>query len=260
MKKLYSTAMMALASVALLTIPASAQQPTVYNDGDLFIGFRSPADTNNYLINIGQPGQFRDAAPGSTITLSLGNIGADLTTVFGANWFSRTDVFYALISGRFVGNGVDPDNTLYTSNPNATSFNRRSNNAQSATSTLTTQLGEAYAGNIDTVNSNGGLIQAAGGPNSYASFQPGGPNSGGISFQAFNPSNEGIPSQSLFFNRLAPSSTQNVPGQVLGSFSLDSSGNLSFQAVPEPSTYALVGAGLALFAVAARRRRRALKA
>src|ERR1700740_265161 len=46
-----------LACLALIASQAVAT--TVhYNDGDLFLGFRSTDGTNDYLVNIGQPDQF----------------------------------------------------------------------------------------------------------------------------------------------------------------------------------------------------------
>jgi len=62
--------------------------------------------------------------------------------------------------------------------------------------------------------------------NSYASFQPGGANSGGISFQRWNPSNEGATSSLLYVSKLAPGAAGT--GVVVGAFSLDSSGVLYF--------------------------------
>jgi hypothetical protein len=106
-------------------------------------------------------------------------------------------------------------------------------------------MGNVYDSNTSTVNSPFGLIQSASSNNSYASFQPGGtlPNSGGISFNTFNPSNEANPSQAMALERLT--STVNPAGQtVLGGITIDSNANVQF--VPEPGSITLLafGAGL----------------
>ena len=65
-------------------------------------------------------------------------------------------------------------------------------------------MGNTFAGNQPSPNNPQGLVQSATSTNSYASFQPDGANSNGISFQTWNPWNEAGPANHLFFNRIAP--------------------------------------------------------
>ena len=44
-----------------------------YDDGDLFLGFRSTDGTSDYLVNIFQPDQFVNAPPGTTFQVATGN-------------------------------------------------------------------------------------------------------------------------------------------------------------------------------------------
>ena len=91
----------------------------------------------------------------------------------------------------------DPANVLYSSNPSAIPWPRHSDSAQAFTTSLITAHGNTFAGNNPTSHNPNGLIQNTSSSNSYASFQPGGANSAGISFQIWNPSNEAVPPGSL---------------------------------------------------------------
>jgi hypothetical protein len=216
-----------------------SQSALTYNDGDLFLGFRATDGTSDYLINIGQPAQFVNAAPGSTFQVNVGSTSADLSTAFGSDWYTRIDpgtgrnaVLWAIVGGRQIAASGDPDNTLYSTNPISNPWPRRSDTAQSFTTSLTAGMGNAFAGNLPTANNPNGLIQSAAGANSYATFQPGGANSNGISFQTWNPSDEGLPASNLFFNRIIPGSGAST---VLGAFVLTSDGHVGFNAPGAPS-------------------------
>ena len=79
-------------------------------------------------------------------------------------------------------------------------------------------------------------MQSASGSNSYASFQPGGANSGGISFQQWNPTIEGVPNATLTFCRIVPGSGNST---ILGTFTLNSAGGITFTAAgwsPTPTS------------------------
>src|ERR1700676_5605577 len=76
-----------------LALASTAPQATVhYHDGDLFIGFRATGGTGaaqDYLVNIGQPGQFVNA--NHTFVVNTGNMILDLNAVFGPAWYTRID-------------------------------------------------------------------------------------------------------------------------------------------------------------------------
>jgi hypothetical protein len=251
-----------LACIALIGSQAVAQTTVHYNDGDLFLGFRSTDGTNDYLVNIGQPNQFVNAPPGSTITITNAS-PIDLSAVFGADWYTRIDpntgnnaVLWGVVGGRLTASGGDVANTLYSSDPTNIPWPRRSNSSQSGTTSLTDALGTTYDGNTSTNNCPTCIIQADNSTNSYRSFQPGGPNSGGISFQTWNPTNEGTPGLTLTFDRIVPSSSGGS-SQDLGTLQLMTNGTVLFTAVPEPSSLASIslGAGLLLALMAWRRKR-----
>jgi hypothetical protein len=222
---------------AFLVSTAAAQTPLTYNDGDLFLGFRSTDGTSDYLVNIGQPSQFVNASSGSTLQVS-GNLSADLTTAFGSDWYSRVDpntgksaVLWAVVGGRQVAASGDPANILYSTKPSRAAWPRQSDTAQSFTTSLIGALGNQFSGNQSTANNPQGLIQNAANSNSYAAFQPGGIRSNGISFQTWNPSNEANPIGRLFLDRITPGSGA---GTILGAFTLNGSGQVTFSAGSNP--------------------------
>ncbi len=97
---------------ALPVLPLFAQGPVTYNPGDLFLGFRAGGGTGaqqDYLVNIGPASQYQ-GPPGTIVTPNLGNLGADLQSVFGPSWSTRADVLWGIFG---VGLPSDPNRTLY---------------------------------------------------------------------------------------------------------------------------------------------------
>src|SRR5262249_48281016 len=151
--------------------------------------------TQDYLVKIGSAAPFVGATPSSSFPVPLTGVAADLSAIFGADWCTRIDpntgrnaVLWAVVGGRQVAGSGDVANTLYSTNPLYNAWPRHSDSAQAFVSSLITAMGNTFAGNNPTSNNPQGLIQNASSSNSYRSYQPGGPNSGGISFQMWNPS------------------------------------------------------------------------
>lgn len=246
LKNLVTTALLAIASFAIVT-PAEAAT-TTYNNGDLFLGFRATGGTGastDYLLDIGQPTQFDH-----TFTLMLGNIAADLSATYGSSWYSRTDLLFAVAGGEIV------ENLLYATKPTATPWNRAFD--QSGGSQAFASIGTGYDAKTSTTNSPVAILQLTSADNSYASWQIGGEHSPTTSFQFFPSSTEKPVAQSLYFDKLIEGA--NTPGQLLGSFSIANTGDVTFTAVPEPSTVATLAVGTMFLLLTAARRRNATKA
>jgi hypothetical protein len=91
----------------LVSNPAEAQ--LFYSDGDCFLGFRSTNSLdsiNAYLVKVGSATQFDG---GGDVTLDLGNISADLASIYGADWYSRNDILWAVAGCWYAGG----DHSLY---------------------------------------------------------------------------------------------------------------------------------------------------
>lgn len=103
--------------------PVTVQAQVTYTAGDILVGFQATGGIgagNNYVYNLGQGPAFRDAVT----TVNVGTIGTDLAQIYGAEWFTRTDLLWTIAGVRtnatfgpdanLVVNG-DPARTLYIS-------------------------------------------------------------------------------------------------------------------------------------------------
>ncbi len=144
--------------------------------GDIFVGFRAssgPGSETSYLAKLGSDLTFRNAAPGTSFEVAgMGNIGADLSSAYGADWHQSSEVQWALFAVRL---GVS--STVYGSRARAepsavapawaslTSTSR--NGAAGAIASVLEEVG-GYKGREATPNSPVGTWQANfGGAASY---------------------------------------------------------------------------------------------
>ena len=255
LKKLFT----AIATAAVVFIASSAQAQT-YTGNDLFLGFRSTSGSQCYVVNIGQASQFTGASGPVTVS-GLGNIAADLAAVFGNDWNgNRSDMLWSVsgATGSFAAVGSDPLKTLYATRERtspgtqSTPWIRASDTAQGTTTNLMIGLGNTYITYSATSNSPGkGVIQTNTDINSYASYQPGGDNSGpspGTSFKAFNPTIEGtfttgVAGSVLDLYRSVVKTANNQPAEIVGTFTIATDGTLTFTpAVSGPGTIAFSAA------------------
>ncbi len=96
----------ALGSVHAAKVPAPGA-------GEIYVGFRADETSVSYLVKLGLDTTFRNAAQGTSFEVTgLGNVGADLTTTFGAGWANRADLQWGIFGGRQTLNS-----TLYASAP-----------------------------------------------------------------------------------------------------------------------------------------------
>lgn len=232
--------------------------------GDIFVAFRATdgqGSSTSYLVNVGQYSQFRDATPGSTITLNVGNIGNDLVATYGADWNTRGDVSWGVF-------GVSPSAspTIYASKEQSTvgvqsdpwlalSSGNRTSTANQITPVIQGLGG--YQGSTSTDNSNFGVLQLNSSSASSYNKQVGtagttdfGTLSGWSSIEG--DFGAGTAGTALDLYRIG-STGVTTPGY----FTISDSGVLSFTStvtpVPEPSVTLIAAAGM-LLGVSRRRR------
>jgi hypothetical protein len=254
----------ALLAIAGLGIITSANAAPTYNKGDLMLGFYSTNSSTSYLVDLGAASNFRDFS--GTETLSLGNIGADLTAVYGSGWVNDNSLFWGVFGANYntAVNG-DPSNTLYASMPEGTlgvqaqGYQDKSSGGQSTPASKINTMGNTYAGlNVtDSSNSSVAVIEANGTSGSFGFYVT---NGGAANFAYFNSAMgnfaDGTAGTALDLFRMQTSTLgSSAPfGTYEGTFTIDNSGTVTFATpVPEPST---VYAALALVGIIAFRARR----
>jgi len=272
-QSLFGTALLTL--VGCVAAAGSAQAVT-YNDGDLFLGFRATGGTGaslDYLIDIGQASLYRDATSSFVLNTSgpnIGNIGADLTALFGSGWSSRSDVLWEVIGTQKLASGLDATNTLYASKGETvfgtpeSAWAARTNSSQGGQTTKigSTGMAGAYTSGTNTANSPVGVIQNDSDANSYNSFQSNIAGNSNVAFGNYSSAIEGNfgggPSgTALDLFRATNTTTGSSPHTSdLGFFTADSSGNITFNvaSVPEPASLTMLGLGGCFLGLVRRRK------
>lgn len=281
--KSMSAALLALAGAAAY-LPSSARAAIVYNDGDLILGFRATGGqgaSTDYLIDLGLASTIINSTV--PITFSLGNIGADLTTIFG-NWATRGDVLWS-VSGvqKIAGNGFAA-NTMFATNSDpthgplgassSTPWTRPSSFGAGGPAGKIQSMGLRYGtgttGNvagtdqIESTNAPGALIQPTSQTNSFASHMPFGINTTGSSaYTYFNDANgiegtfvTGTADSILDLYQLTPGSGASA---FTGNFSINNGAVVTFTPtgfVPEPTAGLSVLLGTAILGGLRRRSRK----
>ncbi len=273
------------ALAALLAMSASMQAALIdFQAGDLVLSVYAKGGvgaTTNVSVSLGDAAtSFRGNLDGTGVlggssywtssasdTWSFNtNLASTLSSQFGSDWATRTDLYWGISAVLTTSNTAspvdgDPRKTIYVSRPvdqgpysgyPSASVGQAANWMNSFNTSLAGRDADAGQSLISTYSDTA--------PNSYESWQYGGANGGLADWQQFTTANANL-SSALAVDRILGATGGNPGGTIgagstIGTFSVDSNGNLTFQAVPEPSTVALfVGAAVALgFTVWKRRR------
>jgi hypothetical protein len=249
LRKLAATIALALVATALVASSAKAQ--VIYNsaNGDFLVGFRQEGSTNSVLADIGPILDFT-----VNQTFNLGNLGTALSSTFGSGWANDPTVWWSIAGTGRPGDATYTNYVTYSDQVRQTPWNRlTSTNSHNLQNKITAQGNQYNAFSGQQTPGNPAVVEPqAQAPDGYREYMPGGTNdaghaSGNISYGFFNPTTEanfggGVFNASLRLVQLVPGSG---PGTLLGTFSLSpDASTLTYTAVPEPSTYALVALGL----------------
>jgi hypothetical protein len=248
-----------LGAVTLLTLH-STKAALSYTPGDLFLGFRAQGGTGaskDYVVNIGQFSLYTSGA-----SFTVGNYGSDLSSssLFGSSWNTNrgegNNVFWGVIGTPFNNDG--DARTIYVSEPSSSStvFTGRSPNTSLGTINLIQSVGNGYLNNNGTVSATNpaALTQNVGDQNSWASFYQ-----GNLDFNRFDETEGnfilGTSSADAKLNLYQINPINGQDPTLLGSFTINDSGVVTFTAVPEPSTWLLMGTALSALVLFKSRRR-----
>ncbi len=249
----------ALVAVGATLAGHSARAALTYTPGDLFLGFRAlggAGQAQDIVLNIGQASQFT-LANGATFT--VGNLGADLVSVFTASW--KTDrgegnnVQWGVV-GTSYDTGNDPK-VLFVSQPasSPTEFTGRSPSNTGTTISRFQDVARGYLASTENTSIAKGTIQSITDPNAWnSSF------TGTLDFTRFDEIEGnfagGVASADATLNFYQLNAVNGSAAIPLGTFKINTSGLVTYTAVPEPSAVALMGVAVAGLAIAVRGRRR----
>ena len=267
---------LAAASIACATQTASAA--LAFNNGDLILGFHASAGTGatqNVFFNLGSPIAYRD---GTNPAGTIGNIGTTLSSVYGNDWYSRTDLYFGVIGnlnanantglGSRAAVDGDPSRTFYLSRATNTAGSASLIQAGTYSGANLGAAGTTLSGmegifpNLTTEADGAAILSSSSQPvewnNSWTTRNP----IGGASFGIFTggiQQNFGKAGSTTLVDlqRVLSTNTGASPTGTVGggtyetTFAISNTGNIS--AIPEPSTTLLGALGV----IALLRRRRA---
>jgi hypothetical protein len=290
-----TTKLLSLLASGAVLLGTSQKSSAAFANGDLLLSFQATGGqgvTSTYVANLGTGYSYRDAVSNISNVIS---IGGDLTTLYGSNWYDRTDLYINIIGNQAAGyspanqggpvvNG-DARNTIYVSrartDSDATSYTAWSS-AASAMNAVGTQVQTYNTAVSSFLSSASAATIPTSASNTIEDFTtPAG--SLLVNFSNFGADfNQAFTSGSLFnvsgtnyegaltlqrINRV-DGTTGALAGNVVvngisagtgsneGFFAISSNGQVDyFTAVPEPSTYALVALTGALYFFVNKRRK-----
>lgn len=261
-----------LLGLGMVMTASSAMGAFTFTNGDLILGFQATGgtgNTDNVFFNLGAGTNYRDGIT----TGVVGNIGNTLSATYGANWYSRSDLFFGVIGNlnqqptsgigsRAAVNG-DPSRTFYISTATATvgggSLIAAGTYGSASLGTAGTTLSgmEAMVATLNNEADGSGILNQTANPtgwnNSWTLRNP----TPGAAFGIFTggiQQNLGKLTDSTYVDlqRVLATNTGASPtgtvggGDYITTFAISSDGSIA--AIPEPSTAMLGGLGLlALF-------------
>ncbi len=272
---LKSLSLALVAGTALTAFTPAQAQNSNFAPGDILMAFRATggqgSDTLVYVA-LGSGTSFRDATGNF---LNIRNVGSTLSNTYGNSWFNRTDLFFGAVgafSNATAGAPVngDPRRTLYATNAR-TEVGTVGSSASTPWSISSNTVMTAGASDILSVSTRFDLdfttaiaTVSTSSNNNWATFT-----SDTLDFRTFNGGVEsgfganafgsfgaaGTVEGALDLYRVAPQTNTTISnpniGTYEGTFTINSAGDISFVAIPEPSSIVLLtlAAGAVFFAI-----------
>jgi len=237
-QRLLGAAALLSALIAASPGPAHAAPPPAPAQGDVFLGVRAtaePGSGESLLVNVTTLAALEGVAPEGTLNPSLGTLGAALESKYGANWHTRSDLRWALFASNNATNPTVaasraqvPFGTPASVFPALGLQARGSVATQIGTVTFNYSQQEAIAGvptgvfQVNEAVSASYSYQISGGTTAFGTL------SQWTSIEASFAG--GAANQALDFFRFTGSPTNGDQVRRLGTFTIDSTGDLTFTA------------------------------
>jgi hypothetical protein len=235
--------LLSLLAVTLSFGLGTARAVNAANDGDVLIGFSAATNApqgagTSYVVNLGSRVSFE-----SNFNQQIQSIGADLVTIYGDNWYFQNNVTWGFISA------LSEDNSIYASVATGSRgwASLGSNGNYNTQSPGSAQIGRLYTSYNAAFNSGATLTAGVQVSNSNVDSwdalvnDPSGASFGYFSGPITTLANEGL---DIWIHDATAYGSDPTAGPT----------NLTLGAIPEPSTYALMGFGALLMIVAYRRK------
>ena len=264
-------------SVLASGVLSAATTTDTFTAGEILLGFYATGGTGaskNLVANLGSFDNF-DNNNGTSVSILSASLVADLNATYGSNWNTRTDITWSVTGANFAQsvNGLTR-NTIFVTSPRAsvndapTSINSGSDSTLAGIRTNVNSINTAYDSATATANSSVTVVIDGGNADSMQSRMV---TSASAQFGTDNTNSASGTTISDFYG-LVPTSGGLAPtgaatdndGLVfargvnyLGYFTLSNNGlsyTASGTAIPEPSSFAVIGGLAALGYVASRRR------
>jgi hypothetical protein len=243
------------AAVAIASI-VSANATNTFSDSDLLLGIST--STTSYVCDLGNISALLSLSSGQSITWTLSVSGIS-ETLGSTDW---ADSGTSTVKWGIVAADIAGDRSVWaTASTTATVLNL----GYSKTSTATTSIGNtdntyinADAASTDGASSN--VLSAASelSSDAYSWISYTKNTASFTNLKSCVISLDSSDSSTLDLYYYDSSATAGTEATLLGTFTLSDDGTLTYTAVPEPSTYAMVGmGGLAMLRMFRRRRRSA---
>jgi len=266
-----------------LAMSMTSAKAILFTNGDLILGFQATGGTGatkNVFFNLGSGVSHRN---NGNLGL-LGNINTDLESAYGVGWFSRTDLYFGVIGnlnanpntgiGSAAAVNGDPSRTVYLSRPATTPGTGLLIAAGTYPSASLGSAGNNISGlegilsGITATSSGAGILDQTNSPvewnNGWTAWNPTpgaafGVITGGIQTNlGAGGSYRYVDVQRVLSTNTGASPTGTIGGGTYEtSIAIGSTGSITATtaAIPEPSTYALLGISLVAAAIVARRRK-----
>ncbi len=244
-----------LGTVGMVMFQSTAMAAWTFTPADLVIGFQATGgqgSTTNLFFNLGDSYDFSQNGNLGTV----GNMNDDLVNTFGANWNTRTDLYFGVFGNRSnlsttlepgdIANGIEPGRTVYLSSATLTA-GAASLRGSLGSSTLATGTGNytglrnilpamtetAFADGVASINATANPTEWN---NSWSSKNP----PAGASFLVFGGIQQNFSAtggdRMVDIQRM----TANTPSTYEGTIIIGADGSIS--AIPEVSSSLLAGA------------------